>query len=165
MMIMTSRRRRLPGLLGVGLLGSVALAACGSEVEGQASASSSASSSPSLVASESTRALDGAEDLSAGLLPAEAFGAGAQVTPITTDQLEQQPAQMGGLGGLRYVTITSEACSPGVKSVQPGLEDVAGLGAQMPGDGVGGRMPRRCTGSGTGGRPPSTGRCSVHNLG
>ncbi|WP_222266120.1 hypothetical protein [Modestobacter marinus] len=112
--------------MGAGLLGSLALAGCGAEVEGVASPSSSASS-PSSAASSSTGALDGAGDLSAGLLPAEAFGPGAQVAPVTADQLRQQ---QGRLGGLQDVTITPEACAPGVKSIQPGLDDIAGLGAQ-----------------------------------
>jgi hypothetical protein len=132
-MITGTRRRRL-GLLTVGLVGSAALAGCGSDVEGEASpgtSSSSASSSAasSSAAAESTGALDGAEDLSAGLLPADAFGSGAQVTPISADQIEQQ-AQFGGLGGQQDLTITPEACAPAVKGIQPGLDDVAGLAAQ-----------------------------------
>jgi hypothetical protein len=110
-------------------------------VEGQASAASSSSAAPSSSASsssaapsssaaaESTGALDGAQDLSAGLLTAEAFGPGAQVTPVTADQIAQQ-AQLGGLGGAQDLTITPEACAPAVKSIQPGLDDVQGLGAQ-----------------------------------
>lgn len=123
----------------MGLVGSVALAGCGSDVEGEASpgtssssASTSAASSSaasSSAAAESTGALDGAEDLSAGLLPADAFGSGAQVTPITADQIEQQ-AQFGGLGAQPDLTITPEACAPAVKGIQPGLDDVAGLAAQ-----------------------------------
>jgi hypothetical protein len=120
------RRRRSLGVLTAGLLGVVAVAGCGSEVEGQASASSTSSSSSS--ASENTGALDDVEDLSAGLLPAEAFGAGAQVTPLTADELAQQ-SQLGGLG-LQDVTITPESCAPAVKGVQPGLDDLEGLGAQ-----------------------------------
>jgi hypothetical protein len=131
-MITKSRRRRLPGLLCVGLLGSVALAGCGSEVDGHASPSNSSSSSSgaatSPAASGSTAALGDVEDLSAGLLPAEAFGPGAQVTPITADQVAQQSTQLGGLG-LQDVTIEPEACAPGLKSIQPGLDAVEGLGA------------------------------------
>jgi hypothetical protein len=125
------RRRRSLGVFTAGLLGAAAVAGCGSQVEGQASAStSSSSSSASSSASGATGVLGDVEDLSAGLLPAEAFGAGAQVTPITADQLEQQQSQLGGLGGLQDLTITPESCAPAVKSVQPGLEDLAGLGAQ-----------------------------------
>ena len=140
-MITGSRRLQQLGVLSVGLLGSLALAGCGgSEVEGEASAASSSSEAPSSSASsssaapsssaaESTGALDGAEDLSAGLLTAEAFGPGAQVTPVTAEQIAQQ-AQLGGLGGAQDLTITPEACAPAVKSIQPGLDDVQGLGAQ-----------------------------------
>jgi hypothetical protein len=123
------RRRRSLGVLTAGLLGVAALAGCGSEVEGQASASTSSSSAGSSSASESTGALADVADLSAGLLPAEAFGAGAQVTPITADQIQQGQNQLGGLG-LQDVTINPESCAPAVKSVQPGLEDLEGLGAQ-----------------------------------
>jgi hypothetical protein len=123
------RRRRSLGVLTAGLLGAAALAGCGSEVEGQASASSSSSPAGSSSASESTEALDDVADLSAGLLPAEAFGAGAQVTPITADQIAQGQNQLGGLGA-QDMTITPESCAPAVKSVQPGLDDLEGLGAQ-----------------------------------
>src|SRR3712207_6083277 len=136
-MITGTRRRRL-GLLTVGLIGSAALAGCGSDVEGEASPGTSSSASSSAASSsaasgsaagESAGTLEDAEDLSAGLLPAEAFGSGAQVTPISADQIEQQ-AQLGGLGGQEGLTITPEACAPAVKGVQPGLDDVAGLAAQ-----------------------------------
>jgi hypothetical protein len=132
-MITGLRRRRL-GLLTAGLLGVAALAGCSSEVEGRASestADSSAGSSPtaSSSAGASTGPLGDVADLSAGLLPADAFGAGAQVTPITADQLGQGSAQLGGLG-VDDLTITPESCAPAVKGTQPGLEDLAGLGAQ-----------------------------------
>jgi hypothetical protein len=127
-MIMRSRRDRLPEFLCVALLGSVALVGCGAEVRGQASPSTSSSSSPGPAASASTGALDDVEDLSAGLLPADAFGPGTQVTPMSADQVEQQQTQFGGLG-LRDVTITPESCAPGLKSIQPGLDAVEGLGA------------------------------------
>jgi hypothetical protein len=136
-MITGSRRRRQFGLLSVGLLGAAALAGCGSEVEGESSAASSSSSSTAgssspaaTSAAESTGALDGAEDLSAGLLAAEAFGPGAQVTPITADQLEAQQGPVGGIAGLQDLTITPEECAPAVKSIQPGLDDVEGVAAQ-----------------------------------
>src|SRR3978361_333932 len=107
-MIMGPGRRRSLGVLAAGLLGAAAVAGCGSEGGGRAS-ESSASSSPagSASASGSTGALDVA-DLSAGLLPAEAFGPGAQVTPITADQMAQQQSKLGGLGGLQDLTITPE---------------------------------------------------------
>lgn len=130
MIMGSSGRRRALRLLTAGLLSVAALAGCGSEVQGQASASTSSSPAGSSSVSGSTGALADVADLSAGLLPAEAFGAGVQVTPITADQIQQGQNQLGGLG-LRDVTTTPESCAPAVKSVQPGLEDLEGLGAQM----------------------------------
>ena len=144
--MITGSRRRL-GLLTTALLGTVALAGCGgSEVEGQASEGSAGSSSSAPAGSSSSSASESAgasaspapstgaagevEDLSAGLLPAEAFGPGAQATPITADQLGQQQSSLGGLGGLQDVTITPEACAPAVKTMQPGLDSLTALGAQ-----------------------------------
>ena len=125
-----SRRRRSLGLLTAGLLGAAAVTGCSSEIEGKASAASPepSSGSSSGSAGESTGSLDDIEDLSAGLLPAEAFGAGAQSTPMTTEEFEQQ-SELGGLG-LGDVTITPESCAPAVEQVQPELEDMVGLGGQ-----------------------------------
>ena len=136
-MIAGSRlRRRSLGSLTAGLLAVAALAGCGSSVEGQASPASPSSSdgvsggsSTSDSPSGGSGSLDDVADLSAGLLPGEAFGAGAQVTPVTADQLEQQ-SQLGGLGALEDVTITPESCAPAVEQVQPGLEGLDGLAAQ-----------------------------------
>jgi len=123
------QRRRTIGLLTAGLLGLAGVAGCGAEVEGQASAADPASSTGSS-ASESG-GTDDVEDLSAGLLPASAFPAGAQLTPITADQLTAQQEQLGGgLGGLQDVTVTPESCAPALAQVQPGLEDMDGLAAQ-----------------------------------
>jgi hypothetical protein len=131
-MITGLRRRRL-GLLTAGLLAAVAVAGCSSEVEGRASAASSTASSAASSSPGSSAAgpggIDDVEDLSAGLLPADAFGAGARVTPITADQIGQGSAQLGGLG-LDDLTITPESCAPAVKGTQPGLDDLVGLGAQ-----------------------------------
>jgi hypothetical protein len=129
MITRSSRRRRSLAGLTAGMLGVVALAGCGSEVQGKASASSSSSSAGSSSATESTGAPGDVEDLSAGLLPADAFGTGAQVTPITAEQIQQGQNQLGGLG-LQDVTVTPESCAPAVKSMQPGLADLEGLGAQ-----------------------------------
>src|SRR3954451_8510895 len=130
-MITTSRHS--VGLLTAGLVGAVAVAGCGSEVEERASTSTSGSSSSAEAGSSSAApgngALDDVADLSAGLLPADAFGAGASATPITADRLRQQFA-LGGLGGLQDVTITPGACAPAVKTMQPGLDGLTALGAQ-----------------------------------
>src|SRR4051794_41566339 len=93
--MITGLRRRRIGLLTAGVLGLATVAGCSSEVEGRASESTSSSSAGSSSASGSTGAPDDVEDLSAGLLPADTFGAGAQVTPITADQLGQGGAQLG----------------------------------------------------------------------
>ena len=133
--MITGVRRRQLGLLGTGLLGiGAALAGCGSEVAGQASPVESGTSTAGTSATVSSPAgssgvPDDMVDLSAGLLPAGAFGAGAQVTPITADQLTQGRSQLGGLG-LEDLTITPESCAPAVKGTQPGLDDLTGLGAQ-----------------------------------
>jgi hypothetical protein len=124
----TAPRRRAVGLLSAGLLGVAALAGCGSEVEGVASPAPAVTSS---AAPSSTPAPGAPADLSAGLLPAEAFGPGTQVTPITGDQLLAQDGQLGGgLGGLTGLTVTPESCAPAVAGVQPSLDDLTGLAAQ-----------------------------------
>ncbi len=129
---MSTARSRWAGSLTAGLLGAAALAGCGSdEVAGQGQAAPAPSSSAGAPTSTggSSGAPEDVADLSAGLLPAEAFGAGAQATPVTADQLQQQ-SSLGGLGGLQDVTVTPEACAPAVTSMQPGLDDLTGLGAQ-----------------------------------
>ena len=126
--MITRSARRPAGLLAAGLLGTVALAGCGSEVEGAASPSSeSSSSSPAGGSSGSAEV----EDLSAGLLPADAFGPGVEVTTIPADQVAAQQEQLGGgLGGLEDVVVTPGSCGPTVKGVQPGFDDIDGLAAQ-----------------------------------
>jgi len=123
---MTTGSCRGLGLLTAGLLGVAAVAGCSAEVAGTATASPA----PGSAGSSAAGAPDDVADLSAGLLPAEAFGAGAQVTPITAAQIAQQQSQLGGLGGLSDLTITPDSCAPAVRSVQPGLDDLDGLGAQ-----------------------------------
>jgi hypothetical protein len=135
---MITDRRRQVGLLTTGLLGAVLLSGCSSQDEGASSSASSSSSSSSSSGSApatspsagaSTAALDDVADLSAGLLPAEAFGPDARATPVTAEQLAQGQSSVGGLG-LKDVTVTPEQCAPAVQSVQPALDGVTGLGAQ-----------------------------------
>jgi hypothetical protein len=112
-------------LLAAGLAAVAPLAGCGAdEVTGQASAASSSASS-SVATSGS---LSGADDLSGGLLPADAFPDGTVVTPVTSEQLQQQ-AQLAG-GSLKGLTVTPENCRQAVRGTQPGLQDVEGLAAQ-----------------------------------
>jgi hypothetical protein len=128
--MITGPWRRPLGVLSLGLLGMAAVAGCGSEVQGNASAATSSGSSSGSASGSTSSSTGDIEDLSAGLLPADAFGAGAQITPITADQLAAQQDQLGGLGGLQDLTITPESCAPAVKQVQPGLDDMDGLAAQ-----------------------------------
>jgi hypothetical protein len=128
--MITGPWRRPLGVLSLGLLGMAAVAGCGSEVQGNASAATSSGSSSGSASGSASSSTGDIEDLSAGLLPADAFGAGAQITPITADQLAAQQDQLGGLGGLQDLTITPESCAPAVKQVQPGLDDMDGLAAQ-----------------------------------
>ncbi|MCZ2830651.1 hypothetical protein O2W14_17575 [Modestobacter sp. VKM Ac-2986] len=121
-------RRRPAGILAAGLLGVAALAGCSSEVAGTASPVASVSSP---VPAPTTANPGAPEDLSAGLLPAEAFGPGTEVTPVTGEQLLAQQGQLGGgLGELADLTVTPPECAPAVEGVQPRLDDVTGLAAQ-----------------------------------
>lgn len=126
---MLSPRRPL-----LALAAALALAGCSSTVEGTASPSpttepsggSSSSSSPSST-EESGSSPDGGDDLTAGLLPQEAFGAGATVTPISQSELEAGAAVGTDLGG---ATITPETCAQAVAESQPSVTDLTGVAAQ-----------------------------------
>jgi hypothetical protein len=123
----TTRRSRSALLLTGGLAAVAALSACGSgEVSGQATAGSPAVSGSS--AGSSSDPLADVADLSAGLLPVDAFDAGTTVTPITREQLQQQ-SQLAG-GSMQGLTVTPESCTAAVQGTQPGLDDVDGLAAQ-----------------------------------
>lgn len=126
------RSHRPAGLLAAGLLSAAALVGCGSEVEGEASPSSESAGSSSAGASAAESSEAGqVEDLSAGLLPADAFGPGVDVTALTAEQVFAQQDQLGGgLGGMDDVVVTPGSCGPTVKGVQPGLDDIEGLAAQ-----------------------------------
>ena len=148
---MTTRswcRRRPLEVLTATVLGAATIAGCSSEVAGRASASDPSGAAGSPSASGSTGALDDVADLSAGLLPAEAFGPGAQVTPITADQVAQQQSRLGALGGLTDLTISPESCAPAVASIQPGLDDLDGLGAQTVTSGTGATVEILAEGAG-----------------
>lgn len=121
--------RRPLGLLAAGMLGAAALAGCGSEDQGDVSDTPAAAVSAAS-AGATPAGLGDAEDLSAGLLAAEAFGPGAQVTSIGADQVEQQLARFGGLGGLQDLEVTPEGCAAALTGTQPDLEDLTGFAAQ-----------------------------------
>ncbi len=89
-------------------------AATGSTSAGSTSASSgsaSASSSGSAPAGEDRAS---AEELTAALLPAEAFGPGAQVTTVNVQQLATNPGAISPES-----TIDPDTCTEGVGGTQP----------------------------------------------
>ncbi len=121
---MSVRRLRVPACLAAAVL----LAGCGGEVEGSASPASSApptSSSPS----PSPSSPSPGTDLAAGLLPAEAFGPAARVTPLTEAQLEQGAAAAGG--SAQDLQVDPPECAPAVQGTQPPLDAYDALAAQV----------------------------------
>jgi hypothetical protein len=127
-------RRRLRA--SAGLATAVLLTACGGgDVEGSASPASSSSSEPSSEspsgssAPESSGAPSSGTDLAPGLLPAEAFGPGAQVTPLTEQQLEQGAAAVGSSNeGLQ---VSPPECEQAVKGTQPSFDEYDDVAAQV----------------------------------
>jgi len=138
MRTMTRRHRTTTGLLLAGLLGTAALTGCGA---GSSTAdTASADSAPGIVAVASESPVDVA-DLSAGLLPAEAFGAGATVTPLTEDTFRSgdAPHLPMGLGpeALAGLTVTPDACVQVLAQLRsdvmdgPGAAGITGAAAQL----------------------------------
>lgn len=112
------------------LAAALAVAGCSSTVEGTASpapTTGSAGSSSSSAPSSSAEPTDGGDDLTAGLLPQDAFGAGAVVTPISQSDLEAGAAVGTDLEG---ATITPESCAQAVAESQPSVTDLTGVAAQ-----------------------------------
>ncbi|SDC74072.1 hypothetical protein SAMN05660690_2364 [Geodermatophilus telluris] len=122
--------RRLVLATAAGLLTAPLLAACGGEVSPSASSSSASSSSAS--SSESSAASSsaaGGSDLAPGLLPADAFGPGAQVTPVTEAQLQQGAALAGGsAAGLQ---VDPPECAALVQQSQPSFDEYEDVAAQV----------------------------------
>jgi hypothetical protein len=90
-----------------------------------------------------------AQDLSRGLLAADAFGPGATVRPVTLAQLQQQLAAVpGGLTrAFADVQITPPACAGALQGLGAGLvgiTDLAGEGART---GAGGTAEALVTGT------------------
>ncbi|SFO41652.1 hypothetical protein SAMN05660359_03260 [Geodermatophilus obscurus] len=126
--MITSRRLRAPA----GLAAAVLLSACGGgDVEGSASPASPASGSPSESAGASESVSSGAPssgtDLAPGLLPADAFGPGAQVTPIPEQQLEQSAAGASTEG----LQVTPPECDQAVQGTQPSFDEYDDVAAQV----------------------------------
>jgi len=119
-----SRSRGLHAVVPLGVT-VLALAACADRGPGGAAARSSSSAPASSPAAESS----GPEDLTPGLLPAEAFGPGATVTQVSAQQLQQGSGVAGR--SVADAEITPAACDAAVKSTQPPSGDLPGLVAQV----------------------------------
>jgi hypothetical protein len=123
---MTARRR--PVLAATGLAAAVVLAGCGGEdVAGTASPASGQSSSSAAATTSSSGG--GGVDLAAGLLPAEAFGPGAQVVPVLQEQLEQGAALAGG--SLEGLQVTPPECAAAFEQSQPSFDAYDDVAAQV----------------------------------
>jgi hypothetical protein len=104
-----SRSRRLTGLLAAAGA-TVLLSACAEEpASGEAGASSSSSAPASPTEDRATN-----EELTAALLPAEAFGPGAQVTTVNIQQLATNPGAISP-----EAAIDPDTCTDGVGGTQP----------------------------------------------
>ncbi|MGY1640988.1 hypothetical protein ACI782_07595 [Geodermatophilus sp. SYSU D00703] len=120
---MTARSRwaRPTSVLAAGVVAGAVLAGCaaaGGAPEGSGAGSSAAGPSPAA-----------GTDLTAGLLPAEAFGADARVTPVTERQLAQgATAATGSLAGAQ---VTPEPCAAAVRGTQPQVDQFDDLAAQV----------------------------------
>lgn len=105
----SSRRRRLTALLAAAGA-AVLVSACAEQPasgEAGASTSSSAPASP-------TEERASVEELTEALLPAEAFGPGAQVTTVNVQQLATNPGAISPES-----TIDPQTCTEGVGGTQP----------------------------------------------
>jgi hypothetical protein len=136
---------RRPALaVTAGLLAVPLLAACGGDDVGgtaspvsssgssaaESSESSAAGSSSGSPASGSSSAGSSAgTDLTPGLLPAEAFGAGAQVTPVTEAQLRQGATTAGA--STEGLEVTPPECASAVQGTQPSFDDYDDVAAQV----------------------------------
>ncbi|MGY1814815.1 hypothetical protein [Blastococcus sp. SYSU D00820] len=130
---LTSVRRRalrVPAVLAAGLTAGALLAGCGGDgSEEPAAGSSSAPSSSESSAPASTSEAEGGGDLSAGLLPAEAFGPQAQVQELTQEQLEQ--GAVSAAGALDGAQITPPECAAALQTTQPQFDQYDDLAAQV----------------------------------
>jgi hypothetical protein len=119
---------RLPACVAAAVL----LAGCGSgDDAADAAPSPSPSSSPSAGEPSSSAPTSSAPgtDLAPGLLPAEAFGAGAQVTPLTEAQLAQGAALAGG--STEGLEVSPPECADVVQGTQPSFDEYEDVAAQV----------------------------------
>jgi hypothetical protein len=124
----TSRCARLTAVLAAGVAAGAVLSGCAQD-DGAPGATSSGSSPSGSSSSSAGGSSQAGTDLTPGLLPAEAFGAGAQVTPVTEQQLAQ--GSMAATGSMAGAQITPEACAAAVKGTQPQVDQFDDLAAQV----------------------------------
>lgn len=116
--------RRIPVTLAAAAL---LLAGCTSTVEGTASPSPTTGAPSSSSGSSDDQGDQDPDGLAAGLLPEDAFGAGAQVAPVTEADVRAGAAVGADLSG---VTVTPEACAQAIQKSQPSVEDLEDFAAQ-----------------------------------
>ena len=104
------RPRHLPRLLAA--VGALLLVTSCAEESASGETGASTSSSPSSAPASEERA--SAEELTAALLPAEAFGPGAQVSTVSVQQLATNPGAISPES-----TIDPDTCTEGVGGTQP----------------------------------------------
>ncbi|MGY1703372.1 hypothetical protein ACI79C_02270 [Geodermatophilus sp. SYSU D00697] len=119
----SNRPARLVCVLAAGVAAGAVLSGCAEDGGGQEAAATG--SSPAAASSSA----GAGTDLTPGLLPAEAFGADAQVTPVTEQQLAQ--GAMAATGSMAGAQITPEACAAAVKGTQPQVDQFDDLAAQV----------------------------------
>jgi hypothetical protein len=132
--MITRRRLRVPAGLAAAV---VVLTACGGgDVEGSASpasspsgSSASGSSGSGSSASSSPSGSATGTDLAPGLLPAEAFGPGAQVTPLTELQLQQSSTAAGA--STEGLQVSPPECDQAVQGTQPSFDEYDDVAAQV----------------------------------
>src|SRR3954453_11132847 len=112
----TASARRSLGLLGAGLTAAVLLSGCGGAGAPPAPAAATHAASAAPAADTS------GADLSAGLLPAEAFGAGATVMPVPTGQGGALSAMAGPIPAVDIPE--GQECVTAVQSLLPQLSAV-----------------------------------------
>ncbi|SFL10056.1 hypothetical protein [Geodermatophilus ruber] len=117
-----SSRSRRAALLAAGITAGAVLSGCAQGSDEAASPGSESSTAPASSVDEGT-------DLAPGLLPADAFGPDAQVTPLTEQQLRQGATAAGG--SLEDAQITPEACAAAVQGTQPQIDEFEDLAAQV----------------------------------
>ncbi|SET25474.1 hypothetical protein [Geodermatophilus poikilotrophus] len=116
------RRVRRTALLATGLVAGAVLTGCASGADVREAASTAAPPPSAQAAAPSAAA-----DLAAGLLPAEAFGPGARVVPVSGEQLSR--GALGGMGSPADVEVTPGSCTAALQALPlhqpPAAEDLA----------------------------------------